>query len=223
MAKAITLKDLFENKLHIGHRTDRWNPKMKPFIFEKKEGIHVFDLQKTLEGLEKAKQFLTATKIKNAKVLFVGTKPQTAHVIRDLLVGGKHAYIDEKWSPGLLTNFKDIRKRIDHYVNLKAQFESGEIKKYTKKEVAGFKKDLDKLEKAYRGVAEMRERPDVIVVLDAIGNKLAIKEAQTLKTPLVAIVDTNANPDGIAYPIPANDDSVKSIGFIVKSMLESLE
>jgi len=223
MAKAITVKDLFENKVHLGHRTDRWNPKMKQFIYEKKDGVHVFDLNKTLESLQKTQQFLAATKIKNGKVLFVGTKPQSAHVIANMIAGTKHSYIDEKWSPGLLTNFRDIRKRIDYYVQLKTQFEDGSINKYTKKEVAGFKKQLDKLEKAYRGVADMRQKPDVIVVLDAVGNKLAIKEAQTLGIALVSLVDSNADPDGIAYPIPANDDSVKSVGFIVKNMLESLE
>ncbi|MCF7830979.1 30S ribosomal protein S2 [Candidatus Gracilibacteria bacterium] len=217
-----TIKDLFQNFVHLGHRTDRWNPKIKPFLHGIKNGVHVFDLNKTAKALDDAQKFLEGIKLRNGKVLFIGTKPQTSLVIKEILAGSKHFYVDEKWAPGLLTNFNELRKRIDHYLNLKSQFDSGEIKKYTKKEISGFKKELEKLDKSYHGVAEMRKKPDVVVVLDSVGNRLALKEAMVAKLPVVAIVDSNADPEGIDYPIPANDDSVKSIGFLLESLLKSL-
>lgn len=218
----MSLKDLFQHLVHIGHRTDRWNPKMRPFIHGKHNGAHVIDLTKTEEALAAVKKFLAATKLKGGKVLFVGTKPQVSFVLRDVMADGKHFYIDEKWAPGLLTNFIELRKRIDYYLNLKSQFESGEINKYTKKEVSKFRKELDKLQAIYHGVAEMRKKPDVVVVLDAVGDRLAIHEANTVGAAVVALVDTNADPDEIDYPIPANDDSVKSVRFLLENMVESL-
>jgi len=217
------IEELFKNFVHVGHRTDLWNPKMRPFIYDSVEGVHVFDLEKTIVALEKAKNIIKATKLKNGKILFVGTKPQVSFVLKTKLKDGKHFFIDEKWCPGLLTNFAEVRHRINHYLNLKAQFESGEIKKYTKKEVAKFKKELEKLDVRYHGVAEMRKRPDLVVVFDAVGNRLAIAEANKLKLPVIAIVDSNANPDGIDFPIPANDDSVHSLGFLCDNLLQFAE
>jgi len=219
-----TVQDLFDQNVHIGHRTDRWNPKMRPYLYEEKvAGVHVFDLDMTAAGLEAARNFLAAIKLKNGKALFVGTKPQVSLVLHKQLEGAKHFYIDENWAPGLLTNFKEIRKRIDHYLNLKSQFASGEINKYTKKEVSKFKKELDKLEITYHGVAEMRKKPDVMVVLDAVGNRLAIAEANKAGIPVIALVDSNADPDGIDFVVPGNDDSLKSVGFLLKNMLQSLD
>jgi small subunit ribosomal protein S2 len=215
-----TIKELFKHFVHIGQRTDRWNPKMAPYIHSKQNGVHVLDLQKTLEKLEEARNFLAATKLKNGKILFVGNKPQSALIIQELLTDTKHFYVDDKWSPGLLTNFKEMRKRIDYYLNLKSQFESGEIKKYTKKEISKFKKELDKLDMSYHGVAEMRKKPEVVIVLDAVVNRLAIEEAKVVGIPVVALTDSNADPDGIAFPIPANDDSIKSIRFLVEELLQ---
>ena len=220
---ASLVETLFKNQVHIGHTKDRWNPKIKSFLFGRRNNVHVFDLQKTAAALEEAQKFLAALKLRNGRVLFVGTKPQIAFVLKQKLTGGKHFFIDQKWAPGVLTNFTEIRKRIDHYLNLKQQFESGEINKYTKKEIAGFKADLEKLDTAYHGVAEMRKRPDAVVVLDAVGNRLSIEESNKIKVPVIALVDTNADPDGIAYPIPGNDDSVKSVGCILDQLLEALK
>ena len=217
-----TVKDLFKNLVHIGHRTSLWNPKMKPFIHDKRNGAHIFDLDKTAECLDTAQKFLAETKKQGKQVLFVGTKPQASLALKELIADTKYFYVDEKWAPGLLTNFKELRKRIDHYLNLKSQFETGEIKKYTKKEVAKFKKDLEKLDKAYHGVAEMRKKPDVLIVLDAVGDIQSIREANVSKLAVVAITDTNADPDNIDFPIPANDDSVKSVRFLIQCLLESL-
>ena len=218
-----TTTDLFTNNAHIGHRTSNWNPKMKPYIHGKVNGVHVFDLAQTEAALEKTKQFLAATKIKNAKVLFVGTKPQTSFILRNALEGTNHFSMCQKWQPGLLTNFKEIRKRIDYYLNLKSQFESGEINKYTKKEISEYKKDLVKLARVYEGVAEMRKKPDVIVVLDAVVDRLAIEEAGKAGVGVVALADSNANPDGIDFIIPGNDDSVDSIKFVLNEMITALK
>lgn len=216
------IKSLFEAQLHIGGRTSGWNPKMKNYLHSTKDGVHIFDLEQTAEKLDAAKKFLTAQKLQNKKVLFVGTKPQTALVIKELVSPTDHYYVDQKWMPGLLTNFKEIRKRIDHYLNLKSQFETGEINKYTKKEVSQYKKELDKLEVLYHGVGDMRQKPGVVVVLDSVVNRLTIDESVVAGVPVVAIVDSNANPDGINFPVPANDDSVKAISFLLKNMVESL-
>lgn len=215
-------KALFEANLHVGHRTATWNPKMKPYIYSTVNGVHVFDLAQTKEYLEKAKQFLTAVKIQNGKVLFVGTKPQTAIVLRKHLVDSKHLYVDQKWQPGLLTNFSEIKKRIDYYKNLQSMFATGEINKYTKKEVAKKKKELEKLEKMYSGVQEMREKPKLIIVLDAVCDRLAIDEARSAGVAVLSITDSNANPDGIDYIIPANDDSSHGIEYLLQEFLAVL-
>ena len=218
----VDLKSLFEAHLHLGGRTSGWNPKMKNFLHSKKNGVHVFDLAQTAERLEQAKKFLTAQKLQNKKILFVGTKPQTALLLQELVANTNHYYVDQKWMPGLLTNFKEIRKRIDHYLNLKSQFETGEINKYTKKEVSQYKKELDKLEVLYHGVGEMRQKPSVVVVLDAVVNRLTVEESGVAGVPVVALVDSNANPDGVAFPIPGNDDSLDSIRFILENLVQSL-
>jgi len=217
-----TEKELFENLLHVGHTAATWNPKMKKYLYKKINGTWVFDLEKTKEGLEKAEQFMKALKLQNKKVLFVGTKPQDAWLIQELLGDKQIFYVDKKWTPGLLTNFKEIRKRVDYYLDLKSQFETGDIMKYTKKEVASFKKDLDKLSVSYGGVAEMRKKPDAVIILDGFIDRIAIDEAFNSKIPTIALADANINPDRIDYLVPGNDDAVKSIRFFIESMVKCL-
>ncbi len=219
---ATLVNQLFEHLAHVGHRADRWNPKMKNFLHAKINGVWVFDLEQTAERLEKAEQFLKAIKLQNKKVLFVGTKPQQAFLIEKTIAPKDLMYVDKKWTPGLLTNFKEIRKRVDHYLTLKSQFETGEINKYTKKEVSKFKKDLEKLEASYGGIGQMRSKPDVVVVLDAKTDRIAIEEAHNAGIATVAILDANADPDRVDYPIPANDDSIKSLQFIIDKILAAL-
>lgn len=213
---------MFDALVHVGHKAEFWNPKMKNFLFEKKKGIWVFDLEKSAESLEKAEQFLKAIKLQNKKVLFVGTKPQAAFQIEKLIAPEGYYYVDKKWTPGLLTNFKELRRRIDHYLTLKSQFESGEINKYTKKEVAGFKKDLEKLHASYGGVAEMRQKPDLVIVLDAVTDRLAIDEANNANIATMAILDANADPAGVDYPIPGNDDAIRSLDFLMNKIVAAL-
>ncbi len=222
MAKT-DIKTLFENLLHVGHRSERWNPKMKPYLFAKKNNIWVFDLEKTAEAIEKVTSFLKALKLQNKKVLFVGTKPQTALLIQKLVNNDKHFVVDKKWTPGLLTNFKELRKRIDYYLDLKRQFESGDINKYTKKEIAKFGKDLEKLDASYHGVAEMRKQPDAVIVLDAVTDRIAIDEASKAKVAVIAVADANADPKSIDYLIPANDDAMKAIEYLLNVLTKALE
>ena len=215
-------KTLFENLVHVGHKAEKWNPKMKPYLHSKVNGVWVFDLDKSAEGLDKATQFLKALKLQNKRVLFVGTKPQQAWLIQDMVASKDLFYVDKKWTPGLLTNFKELRRRVDYYLDLKTQFADGSIKKYTKKEVAKFKKDLEKLDASYGGVAEMRSKPDAVVVLDAFTDRIAVDEAAKAKIAVVALADANADPDGIDYVVPGNDDAVKSVKFILENMLKAL-
>ncbi len=217
-----TTQEMFENLVHVGHKAERWNPKMKTYLHTKKNGVWVFDLAKTEACLEKSTKFLKALKLQNKKVLFVGTKPQIAWKIQELVAPNEYYYVDKKWTPGLLTNFKELRKRVDYYLDLKDQFESGEINKYTKKEIAQFKKDLEKLEASYGGVAQMRSKPDAVIVLDAFTDRIGIDEANKAKIATVAVLDANADPEGVDYPIPANDDAVKAIEYMLNKMLEAL-
>ncbi len=222
MKATMTIKELFKNLVHIGHKPSRWNPKMKPYLFTKQNGIYIFDLEKTLESLKKAQNFLSSIKTKNGKVIFVGTKPQISLEIQSQVPQTNHYYVNQKWIPGLLTNFKEIRKRIDYYLNLKSQFENNEIQKYTKKEVSNFKKELEKLDASFSGVAEMRKKPDVAIILDGVTDQLAIEESRNVGIPVIVIVDANADPEGIDYPIPGNDDSIKSIHLILEKLIEPL-
>lgn len=217
------VKVLFENLVHVGHQSERWNPKMKPYLLEKKNGIWVFDLEKTVEAVEKVNAFLKALKLQNKKVLFVGTKPQTALLLQKLVDNDKHFVVDKKWTPGLLTNFKELRKRVDYYLDLKRQFATGDINKYTKKEIAKFGKDLEKLDASYHGVAEMRKQPDAVIVLDAVTDRIAIDEASKANVAVVAVADANADPKGIDYLVPGNDDAMKAIEYLIKVMTKALE
>jgi small subunit ribosomal protein S2 len=214
--------ELFKNLVHIGHRSEKWNSKMKPYVFGKRNKVYIFDLNKTAEGLEKAEKFLTGLKVQQKKVLFVGTKPQIALEIQRQVIGNDFYYLDKKWTPGFLTNFKELRVQIDFYLSLKKQFENGEINKYTKKEIVKFQKKLDKLEDAYKGVAEMKKLPDAVIVMDAKVNRLAIDEANTKGIPVVALTDANADPTGINFLIPGNDDAIKSVRFILQKLVKSL-
>ncbi|MCB9809519.1 30S ribosomal protein S2 [Candidatus Peribacteria bacterium] len=218
-----TVQQLADAQVHIGHRTGKWNPKMRPYIAGKADGAHVLDLQQTSTALAAAVSFLQACKKEHKQVLFVGTKPQASFVLQQLAVGNdKLLYVDEKWSPGLITNFNELRTRIDQYLRLKDQFATDEILKYTKKEVAVFRKELEKLDRVYHGVAGIRKKADALVVLDAVGNRNAIDEAVQSGVPVIALVDSNADPDGVTYPIPANDDSIPALTFVTKTLIDAL-
>ncbi len=222
--KDVTLSELFKNAVHFGHKKSHWNPKMKKFIFAEKDGVHILDLDKTKEHLEEAVKMLKVALSEGKKILFVGTKPQARALTEQLATKVGAPHITNKWPAGLLTNWDMFKERIAYMKSLREEKESGELdQKYTKKEVAKFHKELDKLEGFLSGVEDMTRVPDVVFVVDPLKEKLAVKEAQTKHIPVVGIVDTNANPDGIAHIIPANDDANKSLSYIFEVIASALE
>lgn len=209
------LKDMIQNAVHFGHKTAKWNPKMKPYLYGKRQGVHIFDLHKTAEGLEKACEFLKKSAQEGKTILFVGTKPQATQILEETAEACGMPYITRKWIPGLLTNFSTIKKRIKYLKDLKDQEAKGELSKYTKKEVVGIQKTIAKLQAALGGVQEMDKKPDVVLVVDVVRDHIAVEEAAKLRIPIVAIVDSNANPQNITYPVPGNDDAMAAIHLLV--------
>lgn len=217
------LKDMLDAGCHFGHKTSKWNPKMMRYIFAKKEGIHIFDLVKTHEALVKAQDFLKDLVSKGKTVLFVSTKLQSIKFVDEAAKRCGCPFITRKWMPGILTNFDTIKKRIKYFRDLKQQRDSGEWEKYTKKERLELSRVIEKLEHAFSGVEEMLHLPDAVVVLDALHDALALREAKRLKIPTVAICDSNADPDLVTYPIPGNDDAIKSLRYFIDSIASAVE
>jgi small subunit ribosomal protein S2 len=209
------IQKMFDNAVHIGHRTQKWNPRMKKYIYGEKNGIHVLNLEKTYECLEKALEFISKTVNEGRTILFVSTKPQSIKLVEDLAKSANMPYVVSKWIPGLLTNFSTMKVRIRYMVNLKDQEVSGEFEKYTKKEASGMKKEIDKLQVALGGVEFLKGLPDAVFVVDSVRDAIVVKEAKKLKIPVIAITDTNADPTVINYPIPANDDALKSLTYVI--------
>jgi len=217
------VKTMFENGVHIGHRTQKWNPKMKKFIFGEKNGIHLIDLEKTFDYLEKALTFLAKLGNEGKKILFVSTKPQSLKLVEDVAKACHMPYVISKWIPGLLTNFGTLKTRIKYLTDLKRQESTGEFEKYTKKEAGKLRKIIEKLEGTLGGVEGMIALPDAIFVVDSVRDFIAIEEARTLRIPVVGITDTNADPTMVDYPIPGNDDAIKSLEFFLNQVQGVLE
>lgn len=217
------MREMLANAVHFGHKTAKWNPKMAPYLFTKRNGVHVFDLNQTYQALMNAEEFLRAAAMQGKTVLFVSTKPQSTALLRKEAEKCGMPFVTSKWIPGLLTNFKTIRSRVKYMLALKEERENGGFDKFTKKEASEFNKQIDKLEKALGGVAHLDKVPDVIFVLDCVRDRIAVQEAQKMKVTVVAVVDSNADPDGIQYPIPGNDDAVKSITFFTSHLSEAIQ
>lgn len=218
----VSMKQLLECGVHFGHQTRRWNPKMKPYIFTERNGVYIVDLQKTVKGLEKAYDFLREVSKGGGSVLFVGTKKQAQETIREEAIRSGQFYITHRWLGGLLTNFPTIKKRVARMVELNTPDYIEGSTKWTKKELVGFAKDRVKLEKYLLGIKEMRETPDALVVVDPKREDIAVLEARKLGIPIVAIVDTNCDPDLIDYPIPGNDDAIRAIKLIIGLMASAV-
>jgi len=216
------LKEMMEAAVHFGHKTQKWNPKMRKYIYGSKNGVHIFDLQKTQDCLFKALDFLKVNAGNGKTVLMVSTKPQASQMIVDAANEVKMPYVVHKWMGGLLTNWSTMRQRIRYYRSLKDQEKTGGFEKYTKKEAANLRKSIDKLETALGGVSTLERLPDVVFVADGVRDRIAIKEANKMKIPVVAIVDSNADPDGVAYPIPGNDDAVKSLTYLINAVKDAM-
>ena len=211
-------KDLIAAACHFGHRKEKWNPKMKPYLFGVRRGIHIFDLEKTHEALKKACDELRSLQKSGKSILFVSTKLQSLASIERVSKALGQPVVTKKWVAGLLTNWSTIKNRIRYYLDLQQSFRTGEVEKYTKKEQTALRKELAKLDAGFSGVAGMKGLPDAVFVIDAVRDHVAVLEAKKLSIPLYGICDSNADPDAFKVFIPANDDAVKSIDLILKTV-----
>lgn len=216
------MKDMLANAVHFGHRSSKWNPKMAPYLHSKRNGVHIFDLNHSVAGLEKAKDFLTQASKQGRTILFVSTKQQSTQKVKEAAEKCKMPYVTSKWIPGLLTNFGTIKKRVDYLLKLKDEEVNGGFEKYTKKEASDFKKQIQKLEAALGGVVSLERKPDVLFVLDVVRDHIAVKEAKKVGITVVGVCDSNADPDGVDYMIPGNDDAIKAIDFFVGNVQEAI-
>lgn len=222
MTSEAMLKEMLENAVHFGHKTTKWNPLMKKFIYGERGGVHIIDLTQTAEKLEEAMQFLAKAGAEGASLLFVGTKPQSFEIVKGVAKTCSAHYIIKKWVPGTLTNFATIKTRIRRLKELKKENEETAFSKYTKKEKASLLKEIEKLEDAFGGVEELKDLPKIVIVADAKRDVIALTEAAKMKIPTVAIVDTNADPKLVKYPVPGNDDAVKSLQYLFSKFEEAI-
>lgn len=217
-----TLEEMMASACHFGHKVAKWNPKMSQYIYTKREGIHIFDLAKTYESLVKATEFVKDLAAKGKTILLVSTKLQSTKLVADAAQKCECPYVTRKWMPGLLTNYDTIKKRIKYFRDLKAGKAAGDWDKYTKKERVKMQKTIDKLDDAFSGVENMTKLPDAVVVFDAAHDLLALKEAKRFKVPTVGICDSDSDPDMVTYPIPGNDDAIKSLKYFVDKISEAI-
>src|SRR6476469_4931860 len=206
----VTMQQLLEAGAHFGHQTHRWNPRMKPYIFGDRNGVHIIDLSQSVPLFSRALDFIQQTVARGGKVLFVGTKRQAQDPVAEAARSSGQHFVNHRWLGGMLTNWKTISNSIKRLKSLEEQL-SGDTAGLTKKEVLQLTRERDKLEKSLGGIRDMGGLPDIMFVIDANKEELAIKEANTLGIPVVAILDSNVSPDGIAFPIPANDDASRAI------------
>ena len=214
--------ELLEAGVHFGHQTQRWNPKMKPYIYGARNGIYVIDLRKTTDLLDEAYALVRDYAAKGKNVLFVGTKKQAAEVVAEEAARSGAYYINRRWLGGMLTNFETIRGRVNKLKELEEFVNNGYIDKLPKKEVAQINRQIAKLSKTLGGIKDMRGLPDVIFIVDQAKEEIAIKEANKLGIPVICLADTNANPDGIDYIIPGNDDAIRSIKLITSKLADAV-
>ena len=207
----ITMKNLLESGVHFGHQTNRWNPKMKPYIYGERSGIYIIDLQKTLTGFQAAEKYIRESARAGKKVLFVATKKQAQELIADEATRCGMHYINQRWLGGTLTNFATIRKSIARLLELEKMDEENQFDHLHKKEALDLRKEIVKLNKFFGGIKTMKDLPDVMFIVDTRKEKIALAEGKKLGIKIVALVDTNSDPDGIDFPIPANDDAMRSI------------
>ena len=218
----ISMKQLLEAGVHFGHQTRRWNPKMAPYIFTERNGIYIIDLQKTVRKLEEAYMFVRDLSAQGKEVLFVGTKKQAQDSIREEATRAGAHYVNARWLGGMLTNFRTIRGRIARLNQLKAMEEDGTFDLLPKKEVAKLTHEIEKLEKFLGGIKNMKGLPGALFIVDPRKEKIAVSEAKKLGIPVVAIVDTNCDPDDVNYVIPGNDDAIRAVKLISSCMADAI-
>ncbi|MEE3427627.1 MAG: 30S ribosomal protein S2 [Ruminococcus sp.] len=219
---AVSMKQLLEAGVHFGHQTRRWNPKMAEYIFTERNGIYIIDLQKTVKKLDEAYNFVKEISMEGKSVLFVGTKKQAQDSIKEEAERAGAYYVNARWLGGMLTNFSTIRRRIARLKQLRAMQEDGTFDLLPKKEVIKLNLEIDKLEKFMGGIKDMPEMPGAMFIVDPRKEKIAVAEAKKLGIPVVAIVDTNCDPDEIDYVIPGNDDAIRAVKLIAGAMADAI-
>ncbi|MEK7097403.1 MAG: 30S ribosomal protein S2 [Patescibacteria group bacterium] len=222
MTKIPTIEEMLKAGMHFGHRTSKWHPKMAPFIFTSRNGVHIIDLTKTAQKLEEALNFIKKNVSEGKAVLFVGTKDQVKAEMKAMSIEAGVPYVTEKWLGGFLTNFPVIKKLIKKYKDLQEKKMTGKLDKYTKKERLDIDREISKLEARVGGLVDLNKIPDAMFIWDIKKEKTALAEAKKKNIPVIAVCDTNVNPDGIDYIIPANDDASKTIKLVMNTVKEAV-
>ena len=217
----ISLEKMLQAGVHFGHQTKYWNPKMEQYIFGVRNKIHIINLEHTVEMIKPALKFIEGVAAKNNKILFVGTKRTATNIIKNEAIRCSMPYVNERWLGGMLTNYKTIRSSITRLENLLRQKEDGTFNKLTKKEGLKIQRDIDRLEKSIGGVTEMGGLPDALFIIDVKRESIAVSEASKMGIPIVGIVDSNSNPEGLDYVIPGNDDSIRSIALFTEAVADA--
>jgi small subunit ribosomal protein S2 len=218
----VSMKALLETGVHFGHRTRRWNPKMKPFIFTERNGIHIIDLQQTIQAIEDAYAMVRDAVARGGSVLFIGTKRQAQETIAQQAQRCGMPYVNQRWLGGTLTNWRTIRSRVEHLRNLEARRDAGEFERLPKKEALDLNREIESLNERIGGLKEMKRLPDLLFMVDVRREETAVREANALNIPIIAMVDTNCDPDHIDHVIPANDDAIRAIKLIVSRMADAV-
>jgi small subunit ribosomal protein S2 len=218
----ISMKQLLEAGVHFGHQTRRWNPKMAKYIFTERNGIYIIDLQKTVKKVDEAYAFLRDVAAEGKSILFVGTKKQAQEAIKEEALRANMFYVNERWLGGMMTNFQTIQKRVNRLKELEAMEADGTFEVLTKKEVQGLRHEMEKLEKYLGGIKEMNKLPGALFVVDPRKERIAVAEARKLNIPIVAIVDTNCDPDEVDYVIPGNDDAIRAVKLMTGRMADAI-
>ncbi|RUA15402.1 MAG: 30S ribosomal protein S2 [Clostridia bacterium] len=218
----VSLKSLLESGVHFGHRTKRWNPKMRPYIFTERNGVHIIDLQQTVSQLQKAYDYMRDLAKDGRTVLFVGTKRQASPIIAQEAARCGMPFVEKRWLGGTLTNFKTIRSRVNYMIELEQRRDRGEFNRLPKKEVLKLNEEIERLERRVGGLRGLNRLPDALFIVDTRREDLAVKEAKKLGIPIAALVDTNCNPDDIDLVIPSNDDAIRAIKLMVTKMADAI-
>ena len=222
MPDTVTIKELLEAGAHFGHQTSRWHPRMKSYIFTKRNGIHIIDLEQTVTRLDRACEFVQQVVAEGGNILFVGTKKQAQETVEEEAKRCGVYYVNQRWLGGVLTNFATIQARIDHLVRLEDQQERGEFSRLPKKEALKLEREISRLNQQMGGFKEMTSLPAALFIVDPTKERIALAEAKRVGAPVVAMVDTNCNPDDIDYPIPSNDDAIKAIRLICSKIADAV-
>ena len=222
MANIISMKQLLEAGVHFGHQTRRWNPKMQPFIFMDRNGIHIIDLQQTVTRLNEAYKFVEQLAAEGGTILFVGTKKQAQEAVAEEAKRCGMFYVNQRWLGGMLTNFQTIQSRIRYLRDLEARRERGDFERLPKKEVQRLQDDMNRLERTLGGIKDMRRLPNAVFIVDTRKERTAVLEARRLEIPVIALADTNCDPDEMDYPIPANDDAIRAVRLLCSKIADAV-